>query len=408
MKTNDPTICEPGEHSRIGASSAKRWMNCPGSIALCKSLGAKTTTTEYMAEGTAAHKLAEICLTQKRKPASFIGREIHVEGFVFTVNEEMSNAVNDYLKVCYETAYSPAAKRAGAKAFVEQKFSFGDDFGGTVDFAGIRPKDKTAVVADFKYGKGVEVEAEENPQLMIYALGLLGTLPNTAEIERVNLTIVQPRLDRELPYRAWIVPVQKLREWETDVLIPAVERVRASKGGIEDLCTGDHCRFCPALAQCPAQRAAAMEAARQEFDIIEADDKPHLPAPASLTGEQIARVLTFAEMLGHWADAVRAEAQARLEKAESVPGYKLVQKRSNRRWANEAEAEAALVSALGEDAAYKKTLITPAQAEKLGDFESFMMKPDNGLTVAPESDRRKAVEAKPGIEFVEDDLSDIL
>jgi len=360
-----------------------------------------------MAEGTAAHKLAEICLTQKKKPASFLGRKIHVEGFVFVVDEEMGDAVNEYLEICRDTA-----KTAGAKAFIEQKFSFGEDFGGTVDFAAVSLRHKSVVAADFKYGKGVEIEAEENPQLMIYALGLLNTLPDTAGIEQVSLAIIQPRIDRVSPCRTWSVPVRRLRTWETEYLIPAVKAARESKGALEDLRCGDWCRFCPALAQCPMQRATALEIARQEFDVIDTGATAELPAPATLADDQIARVLRFADVLNSWAKSVRGEAQNRMEKGGTLPGYKLVAKSANRVWADEATAEKELCALVGEDKAFSKKLVSPAQAEKLVNdkraIAALINKPDNGLTIAPESDRRKAVQARPGIEFVEDDLSDIL
>lgn len=409
----DPIICEPGEHSRIGASSAKRWMNCPGSIALAEALGAKTETNRYMAEGTAAHKLAEICLTQKKKPASFLGREIHVEGFVFAVDEEMSDAVNEYLKVCHETAYSAAAKRAGVKAFVEQKFSFGDDFGGTVDFAAINPEGNHVTVIDFKYGKGVEIFAEDNAQLKIYTLGLLlACRKEYPDIYEAAIGVVQPRLERENPLDISFEDVIELLNWDRFVLSPAVEAVRKSTGAPEDLRCGEWCRFCPASAQCPAQRAAALEIARQEFDVIDTDDTPELPAPATLSDDQIAKVLRFADTLSSWADSVRGEAQSRMEKGGALPGYKLVAKRANRVWADEATAEKTLCALVGEEKAFSKKLVSPAQAEKLVDdkqaIAALIQTPDNGLTIAPESDRRKAVQVRPGIEFVEDDLADIL
>jgi hypothetical protein len=364
-----------------------------------------------MARGTAAHALAERCWRENRAAVDFAQSTITVERFSFIVDGDMLDAVEVYLRFC--AAIAPVSRREAKTVFahVEEHFDLGVDFGGTADFVVVYPESKTMIVADYKHGAGVPVSPENNPQAMIYALGAFAKLGAKTNIEKIRIVIVQPRYDSENAVKDWWISTKDLLAWQDAVLLPALTRVRASSGGIGDLRAGAHCRFCPGLAQCPRQLQTALETARQEFSAI---DKPGLalPLPEKMTPDEIGKVLRFAEMLAPWADAVKDRAQSMLMAGQSVLGFKLVEKRPNRQWIDAAKSEEFLTGLFGEKA-YKKTLITPAQAEKLfakkdaGAIAQYVEKPDAGLTIASEEDKRPAVSHIPGLEFIEKELEDI-
>jgi hypothetical protein len=215
----------------------------------------------------------------------------------------------------------------------------------------------------------------------------------------VDLCIVQPRAQDAEGKRVRFVTVTpaEIMDWATFILLPAVKATMAAKPA---LVVGDHCHYCRALAICSAHTEHALEVARTGLL------SPEPPAPESLTPEQVAKVLVASDLIREWSKKVRAYAQSRLEAGASIPGFKLVQAKANRQWVCPPDAERELVKHLGEGALIRK-LISPAQAEKAlkekGQnpkelLELLAEKPDKGLTLAPESDRRQAVIVQPFLE----------
>lgn len=318
-------------HSKVGASSAKRWLNCPGSVDLCEA--APSSRSKYASEGTAAHQLAEMCLTRGVWTAKgFTGSRIFVAGEPYLVTDEMADAVGVYLDAIHEALRAP-----GATLKFETEFDISWLVDGKLDMYGTN--DAVVMVPfyfihvfDLKYGEGVYVDAEDNDQLRYYGIG---ALQHDAEIyPEVRETIVQPRFDSEEgPVRTRIETSKELMAWGTEVLGPGALRTIGSK----ELCEGEWCRFCKAGPSCPRRRAAALQVC--PFNPLDKVATPiDLPAAVGMTPQQLGRVLDGADLLEAWLKSIRERAFELLQMGCDVPGRKLANGRKMRSWANEAEA----------------------------------------------------------------------
>jgi len=240
----------------------------------------------------------------------------------------------------------------------------------------------TLHVVDLKYGRGVIVSAEKNPQMMLYALGALSLFDMLYDIKKVSMVIVQPRVDN---FSTWEITVEELLKWAEEELKP--KALLASTGGGE-FCAGDHCRFCRAKNQCRARAVKNLELLKYEFQ-----------DPALLTDEEIAEIIGLADELAKWAGDVYTYATAlAINEGREWDGFKLVEGRTRRKYTDEkAVAEAA------KDAGYtdifKQSLITITEMEKLMSKQKFKQilgslveKPKGKLTLVPETDKRQAVE----------------
>jgi hypothetical protein len=385
----------PSVHSRLSASAAHRWIPCPGSVYLSEQCP-KAERSTYAAEGTAAHTLGEQALAMDMNAGDFIGHEI--DGF--EVDTDMAEAVQVYL----DFVRAVIAQSDTSDWAVEHRFellSIHPQLGGTTDFLCYFPDSQTLVIADYKHGKGVVVEPEANPQLMIYALGALNKLQEQGKaVKQVRIVVVQPRARHDSgPVREWWISGAKLVEWGQTTLKRAADK--AAGHCCERTC-GEWCRFCPAMAMCPEHRQRAIEVARADFATMQ------FPDPETMTPDHIAKVIKFSEMMSEWIQGLKAFAQSRMEAGQPIPGYKLVRKRSVREWENKELTELSLRAMLGEGA-YKRKLLSPAQAEKelkaLGipkeNLENLWVKPDKGLVMAEESDKREAVVQPAAVEFVD-------
>ncbi len=394
-------------HSRFAPSASKRWIMCPGSIQLSAKFPDKPDT-EYSKEGTGAHELASLCLTEGVNASTHHGKTFN--GFV--AGDEMVEAVQVYL----DEVWSRLPEEGGVVYRVEQKVDLSwlhpGMYGSSDAYIYNRPR-KVLSVLDYKHGVGVPVDAEWNPQAMIYALGAmhrlweeevkaLGKVVSLLQmVDEIEIVIVQPRWRvEEERVKVWTVSARDLIYWGIHVLKGAAAACEEENAPLR---AGAHCQFCPALAGCPAQAERAMQVAKTTF----AD--PILPRPEDMTGQDIARIMEVAGMLKTWVDEVKDYALRQMELGMKIPGFKLVQKKANRGWADEEEAAKALEKMIGE-AAWKKELVSVKQAEdvlkkKMKDgakqIEHLWTKPDTGLTIAPEDDRRKEVTA-PGALFLED------
>lgn len=382
----------PTKHAKLGASSAHRWLNCPGSVSAIEALPIGDTSSPFAIEGTAAHELSEICLLSGEDAEAWIGKPL-VEMPDWVVDEEMAEYVQVYLDYCRAIA------RDADEIFVEQTVSYSDwvpEGFGTNDFGALNLKDKSIKIADLKYGKGVQVDAENNPQAMLYALGTYAEYGWIGEIDRIDIAIVQPRLYH---ISEWSISVKDLLKWAEWVsqraeiaLSDDAERVPGEK----------QCRFCEAKATCKALMKYTEDIIMAEFD-----DLDDMPSPDTLSDAQIRKVLEQKALIEGWLSSVENTVRERLEAGDSFDGFKLVEGRSLRKWSNENAAAEALTEVLGADVAFKSTLISPAQAEKAlkkdqrSMLDDLVIKPAGKPTLVPESDKR------PAINLTEGDFEDV-
>lgn len=374
-----PTEVKPIAHSRIGASSAHRWLACPGSVRLSSAL--PNQSSEYAREGTAAHEAAARCLDLGKEAWELAGEKIVVEGQEFAVTDEMIESVQLYLDTIEASLTERAVK------FVEQRFSLDEvhpDLYGTADCVVFDQDTGVLSVFDFKYGVGIAVEPEENPQLLTYAAGAVAEclkIDPALGINIVELVIVQPRADHEDgPVRRWRVGFDLLGEWVAATLEPGAKATDAADAPLRD---GEHCQFCPAKAVCPKLAGV--------FDSVAADAAAS--EPAKMEDWELAERLSKAKAVRTYLAALESEIFSRLMKGGEIPGFKLVQKKSNRVWKD--GAEAVIAAKLGEAAYNPPSLKSPAQIERLKGgrelAQEHSFKPDTGLTLAADDDGRPAV-----------------
>jgi hypothetical protein len=375
-------------HASLSASSAYRWINCPGSPREIAALPAELQQTDsvYAREGSAAHALAEIRLGgAKPKIGQWIDQSGHIalENYrsihpFFEITQEMWDAIQLYLDVIRDET----ARLAYPDVMVEKRvypIPFRPDLYGTADCILLELYGELVVI-DFKYGKGIAVEVNDNPQLLYYALGALNMVGDDSAVSLVTLTVVQPRAEHPAgPIRSKSYPVEQLRDFERQLrlAVAATERPDAP------LIPGKHCRFCPAAASCPALRQLAVSTALAEFP-----DGPTVRLPNPEDPDQMARALQLAEMIEQWPKAVRSMAFQSALRGKGPTGYKLVRGRANRKWKDGAEAVAPAEC-------FEEVFKSPAQAEKFDKafVAQWSVKPEGALTLVPESDRRPAVEA---------------
>lgn len=384
-------------HSKLGASSSDRWINCPGSVALCEQCP-EPPTNYAAAEGTAAHRLAEVCLTgyEGQWPAArwFIGRE-KLLGKEFTEHgikctEEMADHVQGYVDFVRNKR-----NELGAELIVEKKFHLKHihpDLFGTGDAVLVQPFGCIWII-DFKYGEGHFVEVRENTQLLYYALGAaVGE-----DFDEVTICVYQPRNlgDEERPDRTWTVKPKALQNFAKKLRVYAL----ATEAEDAPLAAGSWCRWCKAAGVCPELHRSAIDVARTDFD------DPQLPAVVNgpLTDDQLVKVVQYRKLFEKWFDQVEEYLQARLEKGERIEGVKLVSSKSKREWIDEKKAAKVLSSKLG-DSAYERKLLSVAKAEDslgkdslVGLFRVVVGKP----TIAHESDRRIELPGKAADDFDE-------
>lgn len=370
----------PKAHSILGASSSHRWLSCPGSVRLSK--GIPRTSSTYADEGTAAHELAEMCLRNNTNTGSFIGGLITVNETAYEVTEEMAEAVQLYLDTV-RGDLEEAGK--GAELKVEHRFNLDwlyDGMFGTNDALVGQPFGLLQVY-DFKYGAGVAVDVVNNPQLMYYALGAA----KGDAFEEIELVIVQPRANHpDGPVRRVRLWPAELFRWAEVVLLPGAEDTEREDAPLN---TGSHCRFCPALAVCPAQKEKALSVAKEAFS------QAQPPAPEALGVTELKKIVDAADMVEAWMSACRSHLKHLLETGSVTPdqaGYKLVAGRAARKWADEGDA-VAIMEMLGIDP-YEQKIKSPAQAEKQakkGAFDSVITS-TRGTQMVPLSDKREAIQ----------------
>lgn len=364
----------PEVHSVLGASAADRWMNCTPSAQL--TAGMEDEVTTFAAEGTAAHALCEWKVRKALKMRA--GRRPTSDYWT----DEMEEFTDDYRDFIMDLVGQAKLTCKDPVTLIEQHLDFScyvpDGFG-TGDF--LLVADRELNVVDFKYGRGVAVYADHNPQMMLYALGALNLFDCLYDIEQVTMTIFQPRLSS---ISAWTISAEELYKWAEEVLRPKAELAAKGEG---EFISGSWCRFCKARNTCRARAESFLELAKMEFQ-----------PPALLSDEEVAEVMEKADELSKWASDVMAYAQAEaIENGKHWNGYKLVEGRSTRRFIDEKKVEEAAKGA-GYTDIYNKSLITLTAFEKLMGKDTFkevlgsyVTKPAGKLTLVPVSDKRPEV-----------------
>jgi len=375
----------PDKHARFSPSAAKRLINCPPSLVLGEQFNEEES--QYAAEGSAGHALAEYLIKKHlkkrvRRPVSDY------------YNDDLLEAVDDYVSYCIGEIED--AKRECPDPFfaVEQRVDASNyvaDCFGTADM--VVMTDQVIHVIDLKLGKGVPVYAEENPQLMIYGLGLLEIAEMLYDPKIVRLTIYQPRLNNS---STWDIDPAALKAWGEDVLRP---RGAMALMGSGDFKAGSWCRFCKARSQCRARADEFLKLAQMEF-------RP----PALLSDAEISEVLKVADELSKWASDVYTFAQDQaIIHGKEWTGFKLVEGRSNRKYTSDAEVAQAAETA-GYSDIYKKSIIGVTEMERLMGKAEFariigplVYKPQGKVTLVPESDKREAInKTTAAAEFTEE------
>lgn len=383
-------------HSPLGPSQAKRYINCPGSIRLCASLPPEAAT-QYAAEGTAAHKLAEYFLNNAiYEPNTDTDWSSYLpEKYRRYYSQEMIEHVRVY------TEYIQQQLQLGEISAVHIELTYNLDWlcpgiWGTCDCVIVRSNGIIKVI-DFKYGAGTLVEVKDNQQLMIYGL-MAGKNPlsYSYRTDLIDFTIVQPRaFHPEGPIRHWsAVSYKEILKWGKRTLKVAVAKTRNPKALLE---CGDWCKFCQANCICPEKKQEIMEVTQVEF----ASDKKRtilLPDVKSLTLEQAVQVYQLSQSITVWTKSVASYLKGRLEKGEKNNLVKLVRGRGTRNWFDENRVKD-MAKLLGVEVYTEPKLKSPAQVEKVVKknkanaiaFEKLWTKEPGGLSLAPVDDPREAV-----------------
>lgn len=364
-------------HSKLGASSAKRWMNCPGSVQLIDSLKEEEKSSSAAALGTAAHALGETCLIEDTEPWMHEGEEF--DGF--EVDAEMVEAVTvyvDYVRLCVDKCVNPDV-HIEAKVTLHQ---IDESMFGTCDCLIWDEDTGHLFVLDYKHGAGVYVGIEGNPQLRYYALGAVELLDLYDKVKTITVGIVQPRCvrDDDTPIRTMDLIPEDLWSFREEL----VEAVRCIKSKDAAFTEGDWCQFCKAKSACPARTAAMHKEAVACFAKVDELAGPvyNLPAPDSVTPEQRTKILDILDPLKKvmkWIEEVQDAAMKDHQDGVHTPHYDCVPTRKTRKWRNEKEAAEALKK-LGEDA-YTRKLKSVAAMSKITEVPEDLIETKQGWTL---------------------------
>lgn len=405
-------------HSKLSPSASHRWMECPGSIRMSR--GMSDTASRFADEGTAAHELAAHCFNTGHDADRFTGEYINIDGekpiekFVgipngercFLIDDEMAEGVQEYLDFCNGIATQAPWMEWETEQWLSLEYLGIEGLdGGTGDFVAYDPKHQILDTVDFKYGRGIAVEPEKNPQGLQYTLGAVKRYHNRG-LKKVRITIVQPRCPHPKgPIRTWEADVVDLLEFEQE-LIEAAKRTHEPDAA---LIPGEWCKFCPAKATCPARKEQALAIAMAEFSPV---GEMELPIVHEMTPEALAKTLDQIGQLEDFCRSVKEYAHNEAIHGRCPPGFKLVAKRATRKWRDEAEAAAAIEDIYGIQSIYTEPkLKSPAQIEPLMPGRNkkerekalapLVTKESSGTVLAPETDPRPAVRADAN-EFAEE------
>lgn len=357
-------------HAKLSASASARWMACPPSAKLNAEI--PDAATDYAREGTCAHELAEFKVNKLLGIQSADPTE-NLDYF----DQEMADCTDDYAQYIAEQI----GKYSDPVVMVEQRLDFSKyvpDGYGTGDCVIVA--DEILTVIDYKHGKGVAVSAENNSQMMLYALGALEIFDSLYDISEIKMIIFQPRLSN---ISEFTMPVAKLLDWAENTLRPIAELAAKGEG---EFCAGEHCRFCKVKATCRK---------RAEYNLILA--QYDFAPSATLEDTEIEAILEKADALAAWASDVKEYALSQVLSGKQWTGYKVVEGKSNRKYTDEAKVAEA-VKAFGKNPYGKPEVLgITAMTKLLGGKKKFnevlgslTYKPQGKPILVPASDKRKA------------------
>lgn len=389
----------PDQHAKLSASSAHRWLNCPPSVKLAEQFPSKTSS--YAEAGRLAHSIAE--LKARRHFLEPMGARTY-NARLKKLQEDphydkgMEDSTDTYMEVLKETAMAfPDAPfvaletRVNFSDWVPQGF-------GTADC--IMICGDTIVIIDYKNGAGVPVEAEENPQMMLYALGAVQTyaLIFGGSLSKVVMKIVQPNAGGT---KSWETTVEHLRSWAEETVKPAAALAMAGEG---EFCAGDWCRFCPAKAQCSARARQMLELEPMVGAKPALAQKPGtetVEAAQLLTDAQVGDVLQRARNLKKWVEELEEYALSAGLAGREITGFKVVEGRGSRDWSDLDEAFSVLQErGISEALLWERKPVSVAALEKAVGKKVFaeaskdlVVKKPGKPALVPASDKRPAYNA---------------
>lgn len=372
------------QHALLSPSAAHRWIACPPSARLCEDV--QDTGSTYAAEGSEAHTLCEY------KLRTLLDEKVRDPRERLTYYDQtMEQATDDYLYFCI-SEYERLQQFGKPLMIVEQRVKYEEYVpGGSGSADCLIIGNGEMVVVDFKYGAGIAVEVENNPQLRLYAIGCLLAFDPLYDIGAVKMCIVQPRRDN---IASTTVTKESLYKWAETVVKPAAELAWNGEGEQK---SGEHCQFCKIKATCRTRANANLELAWFEFE-----------EPAELDAEDIAVILNQADEFTRWISDVKDYALASALSGEKFPGFKLVEGRSNRRFTDE-DAVAEAATQAGYTDIYETKLIGLTAMEKLLGKAKFnkvlgglIEKPQGKPALVPETDKRQEI----SVNTAADDFAD--
>lgn len=369
-------------HSALGPSSGDRWLNCPGSVKATADL--PDVTSIFAAEGTFAHLISELMRDPEVDNDDIIGFTDTVDGFEFTVDQSMFDYIKEFVDYVQQHEYEQelVEARVHYNAWVEGGF-------GTLD-AGML-SDGTCGVVDLKYGKGVQVFAEDNTQLKLYALGIYQEYCHLYEITDFKLVIHQPRLRH---VDEWSITVPDLIKWADEVVEPAADLALSDGAPFK---AGKWCQFCKLRGTCRT-RAETLQAAMLD-EISEVRD------PAEMTNDELGAAMSMVSLMEKWCKEITASVNDLVLKGEKIIGddglpFKMVVGRAgNASWVDPERAEKAMRNyKMKVSDIFTRKLISPTECIKiLGKNHPMLLEKANHIkrskgkpTLVPGSDPRPA------------------
>ena len=370
------------KHAKLSASGSSKWLNCSGSIEAESKIPNKQSV--YAEEGTLAHELADICLKKNIEAKKYIGYDVlYAPEKSGVITKEMAKFVQEYID------YVLSHETKNSQLYTESKVDFSNivpDGFGTSDAAILDYDTGICHIFDLKYGQGVPVDAVENTQAQLYALGFYNELKCLDVIKSFKIHIVQPRI---FNYSSWEITLDDLVKFgeyaskkANEALTPNAPRTPGEK----------QCKWCNAKATCPALKKHTEDTILKSFDDLNKGKTPFLKDETNvLSDKQLKLILDNKKLIEDFLKSVEQHIYDRVLNGEKFEGYKLVEGRSNRKWVD--DAEDILKEKLGEDAYEKKLIGITAAGKKLKKDEvaELTYKPEGKLQLVPDSDKRKEV-----------------
>lgn len=370
------------QHALLSASGSKKWLLCPGSIQMER--GFPNTRSDAATYGSQAHHLAEVCLKNDTNTSIFLNKTLQADDLdSFVVDVEMVDGVQSYLDYVRNT------KNIG-QMHIEIRVDYSpwvpDGFG-TSDCIIQHSGDDEGLVSiiDLKFGI-VRVDADNNTQAMLYALGVL----NQYGGERFNLCIVQPRIDH---ISEWHITKKDLLEWATTVAAPQAKLALSENPPINP--SDAACEYCKAKGICKTLAVFELKAAHKEFESVIYPGS--IREANTLSNDEIASIVPLLKIMEKWAEAIEEHAINELDQGRDIPGYKLIESSKHLIWVDEKKAGKALLKAgLKKKDIYSIALIKPTKAKKLLPkqpklFGKHVVKPKGNLKLVPLTNKQEAI-----------------